>query len=299
MIAGGAANVALNVRGLRAQCMLAGVVGRDSAGDQLKILLNEQGVDIQGIVTAQDRPTTCKTRVVSGNHQIVRLDEEETGDLRDDLSAELLTQIHWLLREKPKAVIISDYGKGVLGESLVIKIIQECRLSGIPVLVDPKRSHYTPYAHATCITPNQKEFHVAVNAMGIQGDDLLNTGRQLREAVDCGTLLVTQGANGMTLITSEQSHHFPALAQEVYDVSGAGDTVIAVLATALGIGIDLVGAVRLANMAASIVVRRAGTSPICWLSLSELLRAQDARSDHSSYPKLRSKAPSQPSVAAS
>jgi D-beta-D-heptose 7-phosphate kinase / D-beta-D-heptose 1-phosphate adenosyltransferase len=280
-VAGGAANVALNVAGLRARTAIAGVVGADVAGKRLTAILDEKGMDLRGVLTDEHRPTTCKTRVVSGNHQIVRLDEEVIEDLSLTVSCQLFERVQWILSEGVDTVVLSDYGKGVLAAEFTQRVIQECRTRGIPVLVDPKRVDYTPYAHATCITPNQKEFKAAISGMGITGQDLLTAGRQLREIVDCGTLLVTRGAQGMTLITSEHAHHFPALAQEVYDVSGAGDTVIAVLATALAHGLDLVSAVHLANAAASIVVRHAGTSPIRWESLLDLVCAKTAQDAHS------------------
>lgn len=274
IVAGGAANVALNVAGLGARTLVAGVVGDDRAGQRLKTILGDRKVDVRGVLTDRQRPTTRKTRVISGNHQIVRLDEEILEDLSPELSSEVLEQFRWLLNEGVNAVILSDYAKGVLGIELTQRIIEDCRAYGIPVLVDPKRIDYTPYAHATCITPNQKEFSAATAAMAISNSNFLDAGRQLREKVCCGTLLITQGANGMTLITSEQAHHFDAIAQEVYDVSGAGDTVIAVLTTALGSGFDLLSAVELANLAASIVVQHAGTSPICYESLAKVLDAR-------------------------
>lgn len=271
-VAGGAANVALNVAGLKAHTILAGVTGDDQAGRHLARILLQSGVDVHGLLIDSRRPTTCKTRVVSGNHQIVRLDEEVTDEISDDLSGQLFERVCCFLNDSVSGIILSDYGKGVLSERLTKAIISECRSRKIPVIVDPKRDHYAPYAGATCITPNQKEFKAALRSLGIVETDLTTAGLQLRSRLSCGTLLVTQGANGMTLVTAEQAYHLPALAEEVFDVSGAGDTVIAVFTTALAAGLDLLTAVQLANAAASLVVRRSGTAPVTWEELYAFTR---------------------------
>jgi rfaE bifunctional protein kinase chain/domain len=271
-VAGGAANVALNVAGLRARTMLAGVVGADPAGETLRTILEQSGIDCRAVLTVPRRATTCKTRVMVGNHQIVRLDEEVTEEVDSDLTEQVITHFRWLLAEGVTAVVLSDYGKGVLTAELAKNLISECATRGLPVFVDPKRIDYTPYAGATCLTPNQKELNGALSALGLSTRDLAASAQRLREKLRCDTLLVTQGAQGMTLITAEQTHHFPALAQEVFDVSGAGDTVIGVMAAATGNGVNLLHAVQLANLAASIVVRRAGTAPIALESLYELVQ---------------------------
>ena len=271
-VAGGSANVTLNVAGLKARALIAGVIGDDPAGRCLAEMLSQAGVDTRGLLIDSTRPTTCKTRVISGHHQIVRLDEEVTHEISEDLSKRLLEKVHHLLSDGVSGVILSDYGKGVLGIKLTKAVIAECRGKRIPVIVDPKRDHYAPYAGATCITPNQKEFNAAIRAMGIVETDLAAACLQLRSRLDCGTLLITQGANGMTLITPEQAHHLAALAEEVFDVSGAGDTVIAVLTTGLAAGLDLLTSVQLANAAASLVVRRIGTAPVAWEELYTLVR---------------------------
>jgi D-beta-D-heptose 7-phosphate kinase / D-beta-D-heptose 1-phosphate adenosyltransferase len=272
-VAGGAANVALNVAGLGARTMLAGVVGADSAGEKLRGILEQSGIDSRAILTDSTRATTCKTRVMAGNHQIVRLDEEVVEEIDSTLAGRLMVQFRWLLSEGVTAVVLSDYGKGVLSTELTTSLIAECAARGLPVFVDPKRVDYRPYAGATCLTPNQKELNMALSALGLSTRELAASAQQLRERLRCATLLVTQGAQGMTLVTAEQTHHFPALAQEVFDVSGAGDTVIGVVAAATGSGVDMLHAVQLANLAASIVVRRAGTAPIALESLYELVQS--------------------------
>jgi D-beta-D-heptose 7-phosphate kinase / D-beta-D-heptose 1-phosphate adenosyltransferase len=272
--AGGAANVAMNVAGLRGTAIVAGVVGNDSPGQRLTGILHDHGILTDGLVVDASRPTTCKTRIMSGNHQIVRLDEEVTSELEGPQAEEFLDRIMRILNTRPDAVILSDYAKGVLSNALLAAIIAACRERGIPAMVDPKKADYLRYAGATCVTPNFHEFQEALVNIGVPRRGLLESGPLLREAIGSQFLLVTQGAEGMTLFRAGgEVRHMPALAQEVFDVSGAGDTVIATLATCLGAGLDMENAMLLANMAASIVVTKVGTAPIHWDDLQRLLKA--------------------------
>lgn len=275
-VAGGAANVALNTAGLRAKTIIAGVVGDDPPGEELLKLLDRSGVCDEGVLRDPSRPTTRKTRVVCGNHQIVRLDEEVTEDISEATSFELLANTTRLL-EQVDAVILSDYGKGVLVKDLPQAIISECRRRNTPVLVDPKRQDYSAYRNATCITPNLKEFQHALESLGLKNEPLETSAPKLRRDLRCQSLLVTQGADGMTLVTDTSLVHLPAMAEEVFDVSGAGDTVIATVTTALAAGLPLHSAIELANAAASIVVRRSGTAPINWFDLYDLIQNHNAR----------------------
>jgi D-beta-D-heptose 7-phosphate kinase / D-beta-D-heptose 1-phosphate adenosyltransferase len=275
-VAGGAANVALNTAGLHAKTIVAGVIGDDPAGKELLKLLHSSGVCGDGVTRDGSRPTTRKTRVVCGNHQIVRLDEEVTEDISEATATELLTKITRLL-DQVDAVILSDYGKGVLAKDLPQTIIRECSRRNTPVLVDPKRHDYGAYRGATCITPNLKEFQHALEFLGLKNESLESSAPKLRRDLRCESLLVTQGAEGMTLVTDTSLVHLPAMAEEVFDVSGAGDTVIATVGTALASGLPLQSAIELANAAASIVVRHSGTAPINWLDLYDLIQDQNAR----------------------
>ena len=271
--AGGAGNVALNVTGLRARAILAGVVGEDTAGRCLLEILSARGVDTAGIVRVSSRRTTCKTRVLCGSHQIVRLDEEDNSDLNAATAAELLERVVSILDSGVGAAILSDYAKGVLGERFTRDVIAVCGARNVAVFVDPKRIDFGPYRRATCITPNYREFQAAAHALGFSGDNIEEPARLMLERLECGMLLVTQGANGMTLVMPDRSHHFPTLVEEVFDVSGAGDTVIATLATAFAGGAGISRAVELSNFAASVVVRRVGTVPVDWADLSALRSA--------------------------
>jgi rfaE bifunctional protein kinase chain/domain len=275
--AGGAANVALNVAGLKARTHMFGVVGKDATADRLIGILSNHGIDPSGIIADESRPTTRKTRVMCGTHQIVRLDEEVTTEISGAVREQLLDGIRSAMnRHAIGAVILSDYSKGVLGVELTRALIDGCAERGVPVLVDPKKSSYSVYRRAACITPNVKEFHGALAGLGLPEGEPASAGARLREVLQCQMLLVTQGAAGMTLVSSNGSLHLPALAEEVFDVSGAGDTVIATMATALGHGIEPAHAAALANIAASIVVRKLGTAPIRWQELEALLTGTDS-----------------------
>lgn len=262
--AGGAGNVALNLANLGVRTLVAGAIGDDAAGKALLRILVDRQIDVSAVVHVPERPTTCKTRVMSGNHQIVRLDEEQTDDLTEAVSHALIERVSTLLAHGVQGVIISDYAKGTLTSIVLRQVIAECSQRGLPVLVDPKRSDYSVYAQATCLTPNVKEFHAAAAAMGIPHPDIASGGGAMRERLRCPMLLVTQGAQGMTLVLEEGTHHFPALAEEVFDVSGAGDTVIATFATGITAGLPAHIAAELANIAASQVVRKVGTAPVIW-----------------------------------
>lgn len=285
-VAGGAANVALNTAGLHAKTIIAGVIGEDVAGEELLKLLTSSGVCDDAVIHHASRPTTRKTRVVCGNHQIVRLDEEVTEDISEVTASELVAKTKRLL-EQVDAVILSDYAKGVLARDLPQTIIRECSQRGIPVLVDPKRNDYTAYAGATCITPNLKEFQRATEYLGIKDEPIQSAAPKLRRELKCESLLVTQGADGMTLITDSSLVHLPAMAEEVFDVSGAGDTVISTVGTALAAGLPLRSAIELANAAASLVVRHFGTVPINWLDLFDLIQNQDDRAGSSKSKPVR------------
>ncbi len=262
--AGGAGNVASNLAGLRVQTVLAGVIANDVAGKLLREVLEKENIATDHLVEDEARPTTCKTRVMSGSHQLVRFDHELTNELSVYTSAKLHDQVLRALEEGVHAVILSDYAKGVFGAFLAQWTIQECRRRSVPVFVDPKRADYGLYAEATCLTPNWKEFHAALQTMAIPDHGLTIAGQILRQKLRSPMLLVTQGSQGMTLVTPEGIEHLPALTEEVFDVSGAGDTVIATLAAAVAYGLAPLAAVELSNIAASLVVRKVGTMPILW-----------------------------------
>lgn len=261
---GGAANVALNIAALGAKAVLIGATGDDENARSLQTRLDAVGVECDFQVSAE-RPTITKLRVISQNQQLIRLDFEENFLLEDvqEFPARLKGQL-----ENAGAVILSDYGKGALQEPQ--KLISLARASGVPVLVDPKGSDFSKYRGATLITPNLKEFEQVVGRCETE-QQLVDRGIDLLRELKLKALLITRSEHGMTLLRDgEPELHLPARAQEVYDVTGAGDTVISVLATTLAAGGDLPQAVALANLAAGLVVAKLGTATV---STPELRRA--------------------------
>ena len=252
---GGAANVAVNLASLGATTQLIGVVGRDSAAESLEKILRARGIDCN-FNRADDRPTITKTRVQSRGQQLIRLDQENVAQLRDDsLFATLNAAIG-----NAGAVILSDYGKGALTD--VTKMIAACRDAGVPALVDPKGTDFAKYHGASLITPNQSEFEAVVGICG-SDDELVNRGHKLVNELGLGALLVTRSEKGMLLLESGMEPVFLLTqAREVYDVTGAGDTVIATLGAAIASGQDLGQAAALANIAAGLVVRKIGVAAV-------------------------------------
>lgn len=261
---GGAANVALNITALGAGVSLVGIVGKDEAGQALQQQLESARVNCQ-FCLSESEPTITKLRVLSRHQQLIRLDFEEPFAV--DYSAQLEQQVAALL-ENVSALILSDYNKGTLSDSQAL--ISAARAAKVPVLVDPKGSDFARYRGATLLTPNLSEFEAVVGHCATE-QELITKAQKLVAELDLDALLVTRSEQGMTLIKPGQNEvHFPARAREVFDVTGAGDTVISTLATALAAGQSLEVATGLANIAASIVVGKLGTAAI---SAPELRRA--------------------------
>ena len=252
---GGAANVAVNLASLGTSTCLIGVVGKDAAADTLEKILREQGIRCEFSRVA-DRPTTTKTRVQSRGQQLIRLDQEHAAALGDGA---LLGALGKAIG-KADAVVLSDYGKGALTD--VGNMIALCRKAGVPALVDPKGTDFGKYRGASLITPNQTEFEAVAGASS-SDEDFVERGRRLIEELDLDALLVTRSEKGMLLIEAGADPLFLSTqAREVYDVTGAGDTVIATIAGALASGQDLSSAAALANVAASLVVRKIGVATV-------------------------------------
>lgn len=269
---GGAANVAVNIAGLGAQPVLFGVTGDDAEANQLKTAIESAGVTTSHIMSVVGRPTTVKTRLVAHSQHVARIDHETKNEIDAVCEKSFLSELTNHI-DVSDAIVLSDYAKGLLTDVLLAEILTRARATGKPVLVDPKGKNYTKYQGSTVMTPNRIE---AAEACGL--DSSLNNlvdvaGQQLLSDLDINAVLITQGEAGMTLFQrSHEPIHFQTAARKVYDVTGAGDTVIATLATALGGGADLEAATKLANIAAGIVVEQVGTSAI---SLSDLKTAID------------------------
>lgn len=261
-VAGGAANVAINVANLGAKTTLLSVIGDDENGTALQALLCLANVHC---VFQRDprMHTTVKLRVISRNQQIVRADFEERPD--HELLLPLVARFQEQL-EGRQAVIFSDYGKGGLAHLNVMMLAAQS--AGVATLIDPKGSDYSAYRGATVVTPNRDEF-AQVAGKWIDEADFEARAFSLRDRFELGALLVTRSEEGMSLFVGSRHIRIPAQAREVYDVSGAGDTVIATMAAAIGAGHDIEGAARLANVAAGIVIGKVGTAPITLEELNQ------------------------------
>lgn len=250
---GGAANVARNVVSLGAKVTLAGFVGQDEAGAKVRELLQAAGVETH-LVADPAHPTTLKMRVLGRQQQLLRIDFEEKPDAA--LIEKLHTEIAPII-DRHDVVVLSDYAKGALAKVEVL--IEMARARNLPVLVDPKGSDYGRYRGATLVTPNRSEMQQAVGQWHSE-DELQNRAQKLRDQLALEALLVTRSEQGMTLFTEHGRDHVDAQAHEVFDVSGAGDTVLATLAVMRACGMDWPQAMRWANRAGGIVVGKLGTS---------------------------------------
>ncbi len=257
---GGAGNVAANVRSLGGGVVLAGVVGRDAAGERVREALAAAGVESRLVELGGDRPTTVKTRIVAHGQQVVRADREDAADVPAGAEAAL---VGWLRRELSScgALVVSDYQKGVVTASLLKRVLPLARRRGVPVLVDPKVRHFRLYRGATVVTPNQLETEQATGLRLHGPADLHAAGRRVLSLLGCRAVLVTRGEHGMSLFEKGRPPlHVPTAAREVFDVTGAGDSVIATMALALAAGASLPEAAVLANCAAGVVVGKVGTA---------------------------------------
>jgi D-beta-D-heptose 7-phosphate kinase/D-beta-D-heptose 1-phosphate adenosyltransferase len=268
--AGGAANVAMNLAGLGCQTFLAGYWGSDSEQTELAAILERAGIDTVGVVSTS-LPTISKTRIVGRTQQLLRLDIE-SRDAPPSAEAQRLHDRATELVAKVHAVILSDYAKGALSATLCEAIIRAARTAGIPVLADPKTPDFSKYTGATTVCPNLGELAAATGIPAHHTDDLLAAGQALVAEHDLKFLTVTMSEKGISVLRPASPaglrtaapgiYHSPARAREVFDVSGAGDTVIATLAASLAGGLQIETAVELANLAAGIVVSKVGTVPI-------------------------------------
>jgi rfaE bifunctional protein kinase chain/domain len=259
--AGGAANTAANVRTLGGRVSVAGVLGDDGGGRKTRELLESQGVDTSAVVADASRPTTTKTRVVAHGQQVVRIDQEQPGAIAADVEDRLFAAI----AEQLKAVrgcVVSDYGKGVVTAGLVRRVIAAANEQGVPVVIDPKGTDYVKYHGATLVKPNQLEAGQVLNRTLNSTDDVDRAGAELLELLGPkSAVLVTRGPAGMSLFVHGCGVvYVPAQAREVYDVTGAGDTVAGTLALCLAVGGNLTDACRLASLAAAVVVGKVGTA---------------------------------------
>lgn len=279
LAAGGAANVARNIQLVGGEAKILSVWGDDETASKLEEILRMDNIDTSCIITDPDRPTVKKTRLTSKNNQLVRIDWEKATPISLELQNQILEKLKAL---SVQVILLSDYGKGCLTKEFLKKLIQYANAENIPVIVDPKGYDYSGYAGAHLITPNRKE---ACDALGVDTADPWDKGELaawLQKKYGLKNILLTLGPHGMYFHpeedSSEKSLHLKANAREVYDVSGAGDTVIAIMSLAIAASCSIPKAMRLANVAAGIVIEKWGTQPILKEELKDALAHESALS---------------------
>ena len=262
LMLGGAANVLNNIISLGGRAHICGVIGHDEMGRKLVHELRLAGVDTAGIVVEESRPTTVKTRVIAHNQQVVRFDRESKYAVGPDTERRIL---EYAARKDNKlaGIIVSDYSKGVVTKRLVKGLVKIASERGLPLAVDPKVGHFDYYRGVTVVTPNNLEASQAAGLEITDEETLLTAGRRLLDRLKSRAVLITRGEQGMSLFErGKDSVHIPTVAKEVYDVTGAGDTVIAVFTLALAAGAGMHEAAVIANHAAGIVVGEVGTATV-------------------------------------
>ncbi len=274
---GGAGNVAANLAALGAEPVLVGVTGADARATELDAAFAARGVATGALVRDPSRPTTYKTRVIAQSQQIVRADWESRAEVTGPALEQLLAT---LAREIPRVdgLLISDYGKGVVTRGVLQHAIRLAKEKGIHISVDPKESHIDEYAGVSILTPNQHEAGWVMGRRVVDDESLMAVGWGLQKRLDAQCVLVTRGPDGMSLFEKGGRYtHLPTVAREVFDVTGAGDTVVSVVALALAAGADFVEACTLANHAAGVVIREVGTATCSPAQLEAALADTAAR----------------------
>ena len=256
---GGAANVGLNLRSLGSKVSLCGTVGKDHFGKTLFSLIAKKGINTNLIVKDDKRPTTLKTRIMANHQQVVRVDWESVEFLSSAVNRAILNKIKKNIDEFD-AIIIEDYGKGVINPALVKDLVGLCKTKKKIVTVDPKEEHFDYYQNVTAITPNLKEAQSAAGIKIRSKSQIPLLGKMIIEKLKPKVLLLTLGEDGMMLFFEGKSHHIPTAALEVFDVTGAGDTVISTFTLSLACGAKYEEAAMIANLAAGIVVEKLGAA---------------------------------------
>ncbi|MFN3342401.1 MAG: bifunctional heptose 7-phosphate kinase/heptose 1-phosphate adenyltransferase [Flavobacteriales bacterium] len=262
---GGAANVALNIAALGAKPIICSVIGNDRHGNVMEDLIREQGLSAAGLLRSDQRITTVKTRVISHSQQMMRIDEEQTADISKADESGFFDRIEKIINEeKPAVIIFEDYNKGVLTESLIERVIELARKKNIPTCVDPKKKNFFSYSGVTLFKPNLKELREGLKLEIDRDDDsaLRNAVQLLEQRLPHSISLITLSERGVFVKNRETAHRFPAHIRNIADVSGAGDTVIAVAALCLALNADVAVIARLSNLAGGLVCEKVGVVPI-------------------------------------
>jgi D-beta-D-heptose 7-phosphate kinase / D-beta-D-heptose 1-phosphate adenosyltransferase len=268
---GGAGNVALNLIALGCNVELVGVVGNDTDADELRQKVADLGIDIKGLISDPSRPTTVKTRIVSDSQQMMRLDSEVSSFISEEIEQDLL-KISCAKLDTVDMVILSDYAKGVLTDKFLSSFLDFANQKKVRVLVDPKRKDFSAYTNACAVTPNRSESQIALGHSLVTDLDFELAAKEFKNKYNFESVLLTRSEQGMTLLSDGIIRHFPTQAKQVFDISGAGDSVISVLAAGLAAGLAWPEATELANLGAGIAVQKVGTSPV---TADELIQVLD------------------------
>jgi D-beta-D-heptose 7-phosphate kinase/D-beta-D-heptose 1-phosphate adenosyltransferase len=260
---GGAGNVFANLNGLGCDVRLLSVVGKDSAAAEIKEIITTAGGDISGLIEDISRPTILKTRFLSQNQQLLRVDNEKSVEQTDAMQRDILSRAETLIEEM-KVLILSDYGKGMLAPWLIRKLIRLAKKNKVPVIVDPKGKDFSIYSGASIVTPNKKELSEATNGHAVSSDENIEgAGKALIKQSGIETIFATRSEDGMSVVSKKgPALHLDTVAQEVFDVSGAGDTVVAAIAASIATGATYEQAAQIANVAGGIAVAKVGTAII-------------------------------------
>ena len=270
---GGAANVALNLKALGAEPTVCSVIGNDEAGKTLIQLMQEQGLDVSGLVSSNRRRTTVKHRVLDGSRQLLRIDEEDTFDLTDVEHSILSLVIKQTLDKVPVDVmVLQDYNKGVLTEGMIQEIIALCHEKQIPVVVDPKKKNFFAYEGATLFKPNAKELRDGLGVHAETIGELRQAATTLQERIHCQFLMITLSEQGVMILHDGAFQHIPAHPRKIMDVSGAGDTVLSVAALCTALKADPKTIAAVSNLAGGLVCETVGVVPIDKQRLSQEIK---------------------------
>ena len=279
---GGAGNVWANIHALGAQAILLSVIGKDLAGEDIRQFMENRGADSGYLIENTARPTILKTRYIAQNQQLLRVDKEVTDDIALEVQDEIFEKTKSLI-ESIDILILSDYGKGLLTDDLTKKLIKLATDNNTPVIIDPKGKDYSKYKGASYITPNRKELSLATSMPVDTDSEIEQAAQYIRDTYNIATVIATRSEKGMSIIADDMTLHVPTKAQEVFDVSGAGDTVVATLATCLAAKADIQTAIEITNIAGGLVVAKMGTATVTRQEIKTALQALPSENKENSF----------------
>jgi len=271
---GGAANVAKNLTALGANVSIVGIVGDDAQSSKIKELLCDSNIDTSGLIVSKKRPTTRKLRLIARKQQVLRVDSEDSSNIDNDELEEVIKSLKEQILDSG-AIIVSDYRKGIITKELIDFLVNS--IDDRICVADSKAKNYLLFKGFTTVAPNLKEVEAIFDKKLVSEEDIVSCGRELLRLLGSKAVHITRGADGISLFTQDLTVNFPAFSSEVYDVTGAGDTVTAVLTLSLMSGFDMIHSTFLANVAAAIVVRKVGTSTTNIHEIERYLREEEIK----------------------